>query len=104
MKHLLILVIAKALFKYKKSPNLLTAQDRVNLLYDPTTGMLGKDIAQVMDIDYGGEVKSLVLNLGGFDAKGWFTDKWDSYDQTYEDEVFKFDGSTTQIALSKLRK
>ena len=90
--------------KYKKSPNLLTAQDRINLLYNPTTGMFGKDLAQVMDgIDYGGvEVKSFGFeNLGGFDAEGWFTGKWDSYDDTYEDEVFKFDGSTTQIELSK---
>ena len=89
---------------YKKSPDLLTAQDRVNLLYDPTTGMLGKDLAQVMDgVDYGGvEVKSFGFeNQGGFDAEGWFTGKWDSYDDTYEDEVFKFDGSTTQIELSK---
>ena len=66
--------------------------------------MLGKDLAQVIDgIDYGGvEVKSFGFeNLGGFDAEGWFTGKWDSHDDTYEDEVFKFDGSTTQIALSK---
>ena len=90
--------------KYKKDPELLTAQDRVNLQYDPTTGMLGKDLAQVMDgVDYGGvEVKSFGFeNRGGFDAEGWFTDKWDTYDDTYEDEVFKFDGSTTQITLSK---
>ena len=30
--------------------------------------------------------------------------KWDTYDETYEDEVFRFDGSTTQIALSKAQK
>ena len=43
--------------------------------------MLGKDLAQVIDgIDYGGvEVKSFGFeNLGGFDAEGWFTGKWDS--------------------------
>ena len=90
--------------KYKKSTGLLTAQDRVNLEYNPTTGMLGTDLSQVMDgIDYGGvEVKSFGFqNLGGFDAEGWFTGKWDTYDDTYEDEVFRFDGSTTQISLSK---
>ena len=90
--------------EYKKDPDLLVAQDRVNLLYDPTTGMLGKDIAQVMDgVDYGGvEVKSFGFeNQGGFDAEGWFTGKWDTYDETYEDEVFNFDGSTTIIEVSK---
>jgi len=90
--------------KYKKSPDLLTAQDRVNLEYDPTTGMLGKSLSQVMDgIDYGGvEVKSFGFeNQGGFDTDDWFSGVWDSYDETYEDEVFNFDGSTTQITLSK---
>ena len=90
--------------EYKKDPDLLVAQDRVNLLYDPTTGMLGKDIAQVIDgVDYGGvEVKSFGFeNQGGFDAEGWFTGKWDTYDDTYEDEVFNFDGSTLLIELSK---
>ena len=90
--------------EYKKDPELLVAQDRVNLLYDPTTGMLGKDIAQVIDgIDYGGvEVKSFGFeNQGGFDAEGWFTGKWDTYDDTYEDEVFNFDGSTNIIEVSK---
>ena len=90
--------------EYQKDPDLLVAQDRVNLLYDPTTGMLGKDITQVMDgVDYGGvEVKSFGFeNQGGFDAEGWFTGKWDTYDDTYEDEVFNFDGSTLLIELSK---
>ena len=66
--------------------------------------MLGKDIAQVIDgIDYGGvEVKSFGFeNQGGFDAEGWFTGKWDTYDDTYEDEVFNFDGSTNIIEVSK---
>ena len=40
-------------------------------------------------------------NQGGFDAEGWFTGKWDTYDDTYEDEVFNFDGSTNIIEVSK---
>ena len=50
------------------------------------------------------ELKLKVLDSktqGGFDAEGWFTGKWDTYDDTYEDEVFNFDGSTLLIELSK---
>ena len=42
---------------------MLQGQDRINLFYNPTTGMLGNDVIQLMDgIDYGGvEVKSFHL-------------------------------------------
>ena len=41
--------------KYKKPIEYLTAADRVNLAYNPTAGMFGNDLSQVMDgIDYGG--------------------------------------------------
>jgi hypothetical protein len=90
--------------KYKKPIELLTAADRINLFYDPVAGQFGNELSQVMDgIDYGGvEVKSFEFGgSSGWDALPWFTDSWDTYDTTYEDEVFTLDGSTISITLSK---
>ena len=92
------------LVEYEKDPAILNAQDRINHLYNPTTGMLGKDLAQLMvGVDYGGvEVKSF-----GFEGtSGWMTDEygtdtWDSYDNTFEDEIFFADGTTVAIELAK---
>ena len=85
---------------YNKDANLLDAQDRISLLYNPTTGMVGKDIAQLMDgIDYGGvEIKSFGFEgSSGFDTEPFFTETFDTYDNTYEDLVFQLDGSTATL-------
>jgi hypothetical protein len=90
--------------EYLKSPDLLTASDRVNLLYNPLVGQYGKDLGQVMDgVDYGGvEVRSFEFGLDlGWDAQPWYTSNWDSYDENFEDETFITDGSTTVFQLSK---
>ena len=82
---------------YSKDANLLDAQDRINLLYSPVTGMVGKDISQLMDgIDYGGvEIKSFGFEgSAGWDTDPFFTESFDTYDNTYEDLVFQLDGST----------
>jgi len=89
---------------YKKAVSLLTAQDRINLAYNPSTGQFAKDLGQLMDgVDYGGvEVKS--FDFGGptgWDTGPWFTSEYDTYDTTYEDEVFKLDGSTITLTLNK---
>ena len=89
---------------YKLSPTLYQAQDRIAKLYDPQEGQLGKDLGQLMSgIDYGGvEVKSFGFAQGqGWDSDPWFGSTWDSYDNTYQDEIFEFDGSTTVITLNK---
>jgi hypothetical protein len=90
--------------QYEIDSNVLQTQDRVNLLYEPTTGQLGQDLAQLIDgIDYGGvEVRSLDFGGGtGWDADPYFTTTWDTYDTTYEDEVFRLDGSTNTFVLSQ---
>jgi hypothetical protein len=90
--------------EYLKSPELLTASDRVNLLYSPVAGQYGKDLGQVMDgVDYGGvEVRSFEFGLDlGWDAQPWYTSNWDSYDENFEDETFITDGSTSVFQLSK---
>ena len=83
---------------------MLQAQDRINLFYSPTTGMLGNDVSQVMDgVDYGGiEVKSFTFGSGtGWSSEPYYTTTWDTYDNTYEDEVFTLDGSTNVFTLAK---
>lgn len=89
---------------YKKSINLLHAADRINFFYNPTTGMLGKDLAQLMDgIDYGG-VEVTGIDFGaeqGFDTTGFGDNAWDSFDTNYQDEIFNLDGSTLSLELSQ---
>jgi hypothetical protein len=89
---------------YKKDIALLQAQDRINIAYDPQTGQYAKDLGQLMDgVDYGGvEVKSFeFLGPNGFESVPWGTGTYDTYDETYEDEVFLLDGSTISIQLTK---
>jgi len=88
---------------YSKDANLLDAQDRINLLYNPTTGMIGKDISQLMEgIDYGGvEIKSFGFEgSAGWDTDPFFTETFDTYDNTYEDIIFQLDGSTSTLTWS----
>jgi hypothetical protein len=90
--------------QYEIDSNVLQTQDRVNLLYEPTIGQLGQDLAQLIDgIDYGGvEVRSLDFGGGtGWDAEPYFSTTWDTYDTTFEDEVFRLDGSTNTFNLSQ---
>ena len=89
--------------EYKRPLSMLSAPDRINFAYNPLTGMLGKDLAQLMDgIDYGGvEITSFDFGgTAGWDSKGWYTDTWDTFDNTFEDDVFTFDGSTSAIELN----
>ena len=89
---------------YLINQDVLHTQDRVNLYYVPTDGQPGKELAQVIDgIDYGGvEVRSITFeDVSGWDNAGYGSGVWDTYDTTYEDEVFYLDGSTQSINLSK---
>jgi hypothetical protein len=89
---------------YKKNISMLQAQDRVNFFYNPVTGQYGKDLSQLMNgIDYGGvEVKSFGFSrAGGWDVNPWYSEAWDTYDTTFEDEIFTLDGSTITVELSK---
>ena len=88
---------------YNKAVEMLQAQDRINLFYNPTTGQIGKDVSQLMPgVDYGGvQVKSFNFGTGtGWGNEPYYTTSWDSYDNTYEDEVFQLDGSTLSVTLS----
>ena len=85
---------------YNKAPELLQAQDRINLYYNPTSGMYGNDLAQLLDgIDYGGvEVSSFDFGTGtGWDADEWFTTTYDTFDTTFEDEIFQIGDDSTRV-------
>lgn len=87
---------------YHIDPKMLNAQDRINHLYNPETGMLGSDLEQLMTgVDYGGvEVRSFDFDgPAGWDTDEWYTSTWDTYDNTYEDQIFRPDGSTSAIEL-----
>jgi len=89
---------------YKKDITLLQAQDRINIAYDPQTGQYAKDLGQLMDgVDYGGvEVKSFeFLGPLGWESNPWGTGTFDTYDETYEDQVITLDGSTITLQLEK---
>ena len=89
--------------EYNIPLSMLNAADRINLAYNPIAGMYGKELAQLMTgIDYGGvEVRSFgFTGAAGFDTAPWYTDNWDEFDNTFEDEVFTADGSTIAVPLS----
>ncbi len=84
---------------YKSSGDIMQAQDRINN-FIPKNGNYVTDLKQLMTgLDYGGvEVKSFEFEQGrGFDSGG---DTWDTYDETFEDEIFELDGSTISIDLA----
>jgi len=75
---------------YLKDWSLLNSADRVQFYYDPATGELGKDLAQLMNgIDYGGVIVSgLGFDVnGGWDNLPYYTDKWASLDESYNDVI-----------------
>ena len=89
---------------YYRPLSLLTAEDRINFAYNPTKEMYGKELSQLMTgIDYGGvQVRSFEFDKpAGWDSAGWYTDSWDTFDNTFEDEVFYSDGSTNAVQLTK---
>ena len=91
---------SEIIISYKKDITMLQAQDRINLFYNPTTGMLANDLSQLLDgIDYGGvEVNSIDFGGGaGWDSDRWFTSSYDVFDTTYEDEVFRVTDDSTKV-------
>jgi len=89
--------------KYKKPISMLSAEDRIKFAYQPGVNMFGKELSQLLDgIDYGGvEIRSFDFSgPAGWDTQGWYTDNWDVYENTFEDEVFTADGSTIAVQLS----
>ena len=87
---------------YRKNYHHLSAADRINFYYNPTTGMYGKDLAQLMTgIDYGGvNITGLGFNVsGGWDSLPWFTDSWDGFDAAFDDYIVTVSDSTYSFTL-----
>ena len=91
--------------EYDKDIDYLTASDRINFFYNPTSGQFGKDLGQLMDgVDYGG-VQIDTASFGasqGFNNGDFFgSTPFDRFSTNNEDEVFILDGSTQSITVSK---
>ena len=89
--------------QYSKSAKMLHAADRINHFYNPSTGMLGKDLGQLMDgVDYGGvQIDTVDFgNTQGFESSGFGVTPFDTFDTAYADEIFILDGSTLFLELS----
>ena len=96
---------------YKKNFNHLSATDRINYYYNPTTGMFGAprdengnitDFAQLMTgVDYGGvNITGLGFNISsGWDSLPWFTDSWDGFDALFDDYIVVVSDSTYAFTL-----
>ena len=94
---------AEIVVEYYKPLSMLSAEDRIQFAYNPLSGMFGKDLAQLMTgVDYGGvEIRSLDFSgASGWDSQGWYTDTWDTFDNSFEDEIFTADGSTIFVEVS----
>ena len=94
---------AEIVVEYYKPLSMLSAEDRIQFAYNPLSGMFGKDLAQLMTgVDYGGvEIRSLDFSgASGWDSQGWYTDTWDTFDNSFEDEIFTADGSTISVEVS----
>lgn len=86
---------------YEKNADLLNSVDRINRYYAPTSGMIGKELNQLMTgIDFGGvRVQGTTFEVtGGWDALPWFVDNWDSVESS-ADYYYVADGSTTFVVL-----
>jgi hypothetical protein len=90
--------------EYKKDVGLLTASDRIKFFYNPTQGMPGNDLSQLMDgVDYTG-VKLDSIDFGseqGWDSAGWGSLPWDTFSNASDDIILVLDGSTSVLELPK---
>jgi hypothetical protein len=87
---------------YIKDWSLLSAADRIQYYYDPATGELGKDLAQLMTgVDYGGVVVTgLEFDIGqGWGVSPYYTDKWDSFDANFDDYIVTVSANTHDFTL-----
>ena len=75
---------------YIKDWSMLDAADRIQHYYDPATGELGKDLAQLMTgVDYGGvSIHGLNFDISsGWGSVPYYADKWASFDSTFDDYI-----------------
>jgi len=86
---------------YAKNDEILDSVSRIEKYYNPSSGMVGKELNQLMTgIDFGGvQVQGTTFDVtGGWDALPWFTDSWDSVESA-ADYYYVADGSTINVTL-----
>jgi hypothetical protein len=86
---------------YEKNDELLDSVSRIDKYYNPTSGMKGNELNQLMTgIDFGGvQIQGTTFDItGGWDALPWFTEGWDSVESNSDFYVVA-DGSTNVITL-----
>ena len=90
---------------YNVDETLLNATDRIQYYYNPTTGMPGNELSQLMTgIDYGG----VIVNGLGFDvARGWdstpyYSDRWMISDDSFTDHIAIVGAGTHSFTLNYL--
>jgi len=84
--------------EYDKNIRLFDAADRIEKSYNPTTGMYGKELGQLMTgVDYGGvQLTSIDFEIGGgWDVLPWENSSWDNVITTNDDYVIKVDTDST---------
>lgn len=89
---------------YEKNDDLLDSVNRINKYYNPTSGMKGKQLNQLMTgVDYGGvQIQGTTFDVtGGWDALPWFTDGWDGVESNADYYVI-CDGSTIEVTLPRI--
>ena len=97
--------------EYYRNASMLSAADRISYFYNPTSGMPGmptlsdgtKDLSQLMDgVDYGGvQIDTLDFdNTSGFDTGLFGSEAFDTFDNTFDDEILVLDGSTNVVELA----
>jgi len=87
---------------YIKDWSMLNAADRIQHYYNPATGELGKDLSQLMTgVDYGGvNIHGLNFDISaGWGSVPYYTDKWDSFDTTFDDYVVTVAAGTHSFTL-----
>ena len=87
---------------YIKDWSVLSASDRIQHYYNPAEGELGKDLAQLMTgIDYGGvSVHGLNFDVAsGWGSVPYYSDKWDSFDTTFDDYIVTVAAGTHSFTL-----
>jgi hypothetical protein len=89
--------------KLRGDEEFITAAERTQGLYAPTSGMPGNELSQVMTgVDYGG-VMVTGLTFGsevGWDKSDWYEQPWDSAGGT-RIKTFYGDGSTVSFAFDR---
>jgi hypothetical protein len=88
--------------QYAKNINIQNAVDRIISSYEPTSGMPGKDITQLLKgVEFGGvEIQGLNFSTSsGWDGLPWFTQGWDTFANDFKDLLVISNGTTTVYNL-----